>query len=119
MAAFSLAMLVCGDIERSRNFYRDVIGLKLKTDAAPDFVDFEISGGATLGLHAKSELHAVRPGSLELGFRVEDVDAFVARCAKAGVPIFQDPYDEPFGRLAIIGDPDGYPIQIVSAQRRP
>jgi catechol 2,3-dioxygenase-like lactoylglutathione lyase family enzyme len=107
-------MLVCSDLERSRSFYRDVMGLRLASDHFPRWVEFELAGGATLGLHPKSELLAVRPGSLQLGFTVENVDKFVADCISLGVPVFQDPYDEPFGRVAVIGDPDGYPIQIGS-----
>lgn len=111
-------MLVCKDLKRSRDFYRDVLGLKLKTENLPHWVDFELGDGATLGLHPKTELLAVRPGSLQLGFTVGNVDTFVADCATLGVPVFQDPYDEPFGRVAIIGDPDGYPVQLVSPLRK-
>lgn len=110
-------MLVCADLERSRTFYRDVLGLKLKSSREPHWVEFELEGNATLVLHPKSELVAVRPGSLQLGFRVESVDRFIADCAAFKVPVFQDPYDEPFGRIAVIGDPDGYPIQIMSMPR--
>jgi predicted enzyme related to lactoylglutathione lyase len=81
-------------------------------------VRFELSGGAVLSLHRKSDVLAVRPGSLQLGFTVENVDEFVARCAALGVPVFQDPYDEPFGRIAIVGDPDGYPLQVATLARR-
>ena len=118
MAKFWIAMLVCKDLERSRDFYRDVLGLRLKSDRIPHWVEFDLGDGTTLGLHPKSEIVAVRPGSLQLGFTVENVDRFVADCASLNVPVFQDPYDEPFGRLAIIGDPDGYPIQVVSPLRK-
>lgn len=119
MAKLSVAMLVCADLRKSRDFYRDVLGLKVKTDQLPHWVDFDLGGGgATLVLHPKTELLAVRPGSLQLGFSVENVDAFASDCAQMNVPIFQDPYDETFGRVAVIGDPDGYPIQVVSARRR-
>ncbi len=111
-------MLVCGDLERSRAFYRDVLGLKVTRDAAPRSIDFELGADAVLTLHLKSDLLAVRPGSLQLGFAVRDVDAFVADCAAMRVPVFQDPYDEANGRVAVIGDPDGYPIQIAAARRR-
>ena len=111
-------MLVCADLERSRDFYRNVLGLKLKSDRAPHWIEFELDGGATLVLHPKTEIVAVRPGSLQLGFRVDNVDRFAADCAAFNVPVFQDPYDEPFGRIAIIGDPDGYPIQIMSPSNR-
>lgn len=110
---FSVVLLVCADLERSRAFYRDVLGLKLLAgnDA---WANFALGDGSTLSLHAKTELLAVRPGSLQLGFAVESVETFVGDCAQLGVPVFQDPYDEPFGRVAVIGDPDGYPIQVSS-----
>ncbi len=111
-------MLVCANLARSRDFYRDVLGLKLKTDQSPNWVEFELGNGATLGLHPKTELVAVRPGSLQLGFTVDNVDRFIADCAAFNVPVFQDPYDESFGRIAIIGDPDGYPVQVMSPSRK-
>lgn len=112
MARFSTAMLVCANLQRSRDFYRDVIGLKLVADRSPHWVEFELGPDTALGLHPASELLAVRPGSLQLAFSVENVDKFVSDCSALGVPIFQDPYDESFGRVAVISDPDGYPIQI-------
>ena len=111
-------MLVCSDLTRSRNFYRDVLELAVLADLPRTPVRFALAGGAVLSLHRKSDVLAVRPGSIQLGFTVSDVDRFVAGCAQRGVPVFQDPYDEPFGRVAIIGDPDGYPLQIATLPQR-
>lgn len=111
-------MLVCADLARSRNFYRDVIGLRVVADHSPHWVEFDLCNGASLGLHPRSELLAVRPGSLQLGFSVDNVDRFVADCAQMGVPIFQDPYDDTFGRIAVISDPDGYPIQVATMRAK-
>ena len=110
-------MLVCSDLERSRNFYADVLKLpiKSKTDVS---IDFELGNGATLGVHKRTRLLAVRPGSFQLGFSVDDVDALVVRARALGVPIFQDPYDESSARVAIISDPDGYPVQVVSDPKK-
>jgi catechol 2,3-dioxygenase-like lactoylglutathione lyase family enzyme len=118
MATFSVVMLVCADLARSRDFYRDVLGLPVLQDLPKRPVRFALAGGATLSLHRKSDVLAVRPGSLQLGFVVENVDEFVASCVAHGVPLFQDPYDEPFGRIAIIGDPDGYPLQVATLAHR-
>jgi catechol 2,3-dioxygenase-like lactoylglutathione lyase family enzyme len=107
-------MLVCNDLARSRDFYRSVMGLKLKSDRAPHWVEFDLGAGITLGLHQGSDLLAVRPGSLQLGFSVESVDKFIADCSTLRVPILQYPYDEEKLRIAVISDPDGYPIQIGS-----
>ena len=114
MSRFAVAMLVCSDLKRSRDFYRDVMGLSVVTDAVPDWVDFDLGNGSRFLLHPKSEFLLVRPGSLQLGFTVANVDRFVADARLMKVPIFQDPFDERFGRLAIISDPDGYPIQVMS-----
>ena len=105
-------MLVCNDLARSRDFYRTVMGLKLLADRSPHWIEFELAPGVTFGLHPRSDLLAVRPGSLQLGFTVENVDKFVADCASLHVPILQYPYDEGALRVAVISDPDGYPIQI-------
>jgi catechol 2,3-dioxygenase-like lactoylglutathione lyase family enzyme len=116
-ARFSVVMLVCSDLNRSRSFYRDVLGLKILGDDPPRSVEFELANGAALSLHVKSDVLAVRPGSSQLGFEVEDVDRFVAECVARRVPIFQDPYDESFGRIAVIGDPDGYPVQVATLRK--
>jgi lactoylglutathione lyase len=118
MAKFSVVMLVCADLTKSRDFYRDVVGLQVLQDLPKRPVRFALGGGAVLSLHRKSDVLAVRPGSLQLGFTVENVDEFVASCVARGIPLFQDPYDEPFGRIAIIGDPDGYPLQVATLAQR-
>lgn len=110
-------MLVCADLRRSRDFYRNVLGLAVRQDNE-QYVEFDLGGGASLALHPKSDIIAVRPGSMQLAFAVESVDRFVGECASAHVPVFQDPYDDEESRIAIIGDPDGYPIQIMSAARK-
>ena len=118
MAKFSVVMLVCSDLARSRDFYRDVLDLPVRQDLPKRPVRFELGDGTILSLHRKSDVLAVRPGSLQLGFIVENVDEFVAKCVERGIPVFQDPYDEPFGRIAIIGDPDGYPLQVATLSHR-
>ncbi len=116
MSTFAMAMLVCKDLVRSRDFYRNVMGLRIGTDAVPHWVEFELAGGARLGLHPVGESLAIRPGSLQLGFLVENVDAFITDARMTGVRVLQDPFDESFGRVAVIADPDGYPIQVFSAK---
>jgi predicted enzyme related to lactoylglutathione lyase len=107
-------MIVCADLERSKQFYRTILELKLGTDAAPHWVDFDLGEGRMLGLHPASESLTVKPGSLQLGFSVDDVDKFVTDARTAGVTILQEPHDESFGRIAVIADPDGYPVQVAT-----
>jgi catechol 2,3-dioxygenase-like lactoylglutathione lyase family enzyme len=112
MTTFSMAMLVCKDIERSRNFYRDVLGLRVGTEAIPHWVDFDLGDGAKLGLYAASGYMMVRPGSLELAFHVPNVDVFIAEARMSGASILQEPFDDRFLRVAVIADPDGYAVRV-------
>ena len=112
-----MAMLVCSNLGRSRDFYRNVLLLKLNHDAAPHWVDFELESGQRLSLHPATESLPVRPGSLQLAFSVDNVDAFVADARLQGARILQEPYDAAEGRFAVVADPDGYAVQIGSAKR--
>jgi predicted enzyme related to lactoylglutathione lyase len=114
MTAFAMAMLVCSDLARSRAFYRDVLELRIGTDAFPEWVDFEIGDNQRLGLHPQSDTLLVRGGSLQLGFHVDNVDTFITDARTAGVRVLQDPYEQSYGRVAVIADPDGYVIQVFS-----
>jgi predicted enzyme related to lactoylglutathione lyase len=111
MTSFAMAMLVCSNLGRSRDFYRNILALKIATDAFPEWVDFDLGDGSRLGLHPVSESLAVRAGSLQLGFHVENVDTFITDARTAGVNVLQEPYEQSFGRVAVIADPDGYVIQ--------
>jgi predicted enzyme related to lactoylglutathione lyase len=111
MTSFAMAMLVCSNLSRSRDFYRNILSLKIATDAFPEWVDFDLGDGTRLGLHPVSDSLAVRAGSLQLGFHVENVDT---DARTAGVKVLQEPYEQSFGRVAVIADPDGYVIQVFS-----
>ena len=112
MATFKMTMLVSKDVARSRDFYRDVLGLKVGNDYAPHWVDFDLGSGIQLAMHPAGEGLEVHPGSMSVGFSVEDVDAFVAQLAAQNVPVLRPPQDENFGRLALVADPDGYTVQL-------
>jgi predicted enzyme related to lactoylglutathione lyase len=112
LATFALTMLVSKDLERSRDFYRDIVGLTLGSDAVPHWVDFDLGNGALLGIHPESDQLSVTPGSASNGFAVDDIDAFISSVKSRGVTVVQDPKDEPFGRLALMLDPDGYTVQM-------
>ena len=118
MADFMMAMLVCRDLTRSKGFYRDIVGLTMVTDATPHWVDFDLGAGRRLGLHPATENQLIVPGSLQLTFAVMNVDSMVSDARTAGWQIFQDPFNDQFGRVAVIADPDGYPVQIATPKKR-
>ena len=64
-------------------------GCRAAGSAQAAWCDFDARRRRVLGLHPKSDVLAVRPGSLQLGFTVENVDRFVADCARAAFRSFK------------------------------
>ena len=114
---FSMLMALCRDLEKSRDFYRNVMGLTVTTDQIPHWVDFDLGEGRRLGLHPEGAGRKVTPGTLQLGFTVPNVDKFITDARAMGARILQEPFDAPFGRIAILADPDGYAVQIFTPKR--
>lgn len=97
-------------VERLRDFYRDVIGLALRSEEPGESVWFD-AGGVALGFHAAPEPEK-DPGVVNLSFDVDDADAEAARLEAAGVKIAQGPMDAPWsgGRVAVLFDPAGHTV---------
>jgi len=114
---FSMLMALCRDLEKSRDFYRNVMGLTVTTDQVPHWVDFDLGDGRRLGLHPEGAGRKVTPGTLQLGFVVPNVDKFITDARSMGARILQEPFDAPFGRIAILADPDGYAVQVFTPKR--
>lgn len=102
------------DPDRSRRFYRDVLGLAVYREFGPDdnpgMVFFtghglvEVSGQADRGVGA----------DVALWLQVRDVHAEYERLRAAGVPIDRPPRREPWGLVEMwLADPDGVPIVLV------
>ena len=116
---FGLVMIVVRDMERSVDFYRDVLKLKLEF-ATPHWSQFNV-GGVTLGLHPETEQLKVtdtKPQTCQFGFYIEDIEATFADLTSKGAKSILAPKQEEFGKLAIVGDPDGYAIQLCQLAQR-
>ena len=82
--------------------------------------------GCTLALHksAGGIVPPVEPDKIpashcHTGFEVDDIDAFAARMAEAGVAVMRPVKTEDFGgRMGVWRDPDGLPVSVVAMQRR-
>ena len=110
----SRILLRPADLARSRQFYRDVLGLAVYREfgpsADPGVVFFlgqgllEVSGRAT-----------APPGdSVMIWLQVRDVHAEHDRLAAAGARILREPATEPWGLTEMwIADPDGVRIVLV------
>jgi catechol 2,3-dioxygenase-like lactoylglutathione lyase family enzyme len=102
------------DPDRSRRFYRDIMGLAIYREFGPadnPGVVFFLGQGL-LEVSGRAATPAGR--SVMIWLQVRDVQAEHAALAAAGVPIIREPVAEPWGLIEMwIEDPDGIPIVIV------
>jgi lactoylglutathione lyase len=123
MTKLRYALVFVSDVERSVAFYRDVLGWPLICQT-PERT--ELAGeGTTLALH-----HASRPsgaaavqgeiaGRCQLGFWVEDVEAFHQEMVARGTLCLQPPTEDAFGAaLAVYADPDGLPFSVAGSLKK-
>ncbi len=117
----SRILLRPSDLDRSRRFYRDVLGLAVYREFGPPddpgVVFFLGPGLLEVSGHAVGPPgHAVGPPgrSVMIWIQVRDVRAEHARLAAAGVPVIREPALEPWGLIEMqIEDPDGMRIILV------
>jgi catechol 2,3-dioxygenase-like lactoylglutathione lyase family enzyme len=102
------------DLDRSRRFYRDVLGLAIHREFGPPGdpgVVFFLGPGL---LEVSGHTAGPAGRSVMIWIQVRDVHAEHARLAAAGVPIVRGPATEPWGLIEMwIQDPDGIQIVLV------
>ena len=104
-------ILLVSDMKRSTKFYRDTLGMKLRQQSK-GWTEFS-EGGTVLALHPANRKKVKRNKSMLVGFSVSDFDDVINGLKKKKVKFYKKPKDEPFGKHAIIQDPDGHLISIV------
>jgi catechol 2,3-dioxygenase-like lactoylglutathione lyase family enzyme len=102
------------DPERSRRFYRDVLGLAVYREfGPPDDPGLVFFLGQGL-LEVSGRSGGEPAGPIGIWLQVRDVRAEHARLAAAGVPVVRAPRQEPWGLVEMwIEDPDGVRIVLV------
>ena len=102
------------DLDRSRRFYRDVLGLAIYREFGPPGdpgVVFFLGPGL---LEVSGHTAGPAGRSVMIWIQVRNVPAEHARLAAAGVPIVRGPATEPWGLIEMwIQDPDGIQIVLV------
>jgi lactoylglutathione lyase len=122
MTRLRCALVFVSDMERSVAFYRDVLGWPL-TCQSPERTEFATEG-TTLALHCASRpsgaaaVQGEMAGRCQLGFWVDDVEAFHRHMVARGTPCIQPPTEDAFGAaLAVYADPDGLPFSVAGSPR--
>jgi catechol 2,3-dioxygenase-like lactoylglutathione lyase family enzyme len=110
----SRILLRPADLDRSRRFYRDVLGLAVYREFGPadnPGVVFFLGQGL---LEVSGHGPGASGGALLIWLQVRDARAEHGRLAAAGVRVLREPVTEPWGLTETwIEDPDGVRIVLV------
>jgi lactoylglutathione lyase len=111
----NLVVLRVADIERSASFY-GLVGLSFIRHAhgvGPQHYVSE-AGGFVFELYPASPEQPAS-ASARIGFVVDDVDTVTASLGNsAGAKVVSAPKDSPWGRRAVVADPDGHRVELVT-----
>ena len=110
----SRILLRPADLDRSRRFYRDVLGLAVYREFGPaddPGIVFFLGQGL---LEVSGRAPGPAGASVMIWLQVRDVRAEHRRLAAAGARVRREPVTEPWGLVEMwIEDPDGIPIVLV------
>jgi catechol 2,3-dioxygenase-like lactoylglutathione lyase family enzyme len=111
-------ILLVSNMEKSIKFYSDILELPVKT-RSKDWTEF-FNNDTVLALHpAPKKKKTLKTGSGSLvGFEVTDLGSTVKKLKEKRVKFFKRPKEEPFGKHAIVQDPDGHLISIAELKEK-
>jgi len=117
MVELRYVILFVSDLDRSIRFYRDVLGLAVRSEGR-DQIEFE-TGNLGLTLHqartdASPHHSPTRAGSVRLGLHLEDVGRVHARLTEAGCLCLSPPEQRGGVIMALYEDPDGHHLSLAS-----
>jgi predicted enzyme related to lactoylglutathione lyase len=111
--AIEAVLIETSDIERLAALYRQGFGLALPQPAADGQLGSQI-GDVYLGFDPAPQ-PATPPGAMSLGFHVDDTQATFDHLVHLGATIKSAPQSQGTELIAIVSDPDGNTICLISA----
>jgi lactoylglutathione lyase len=110
-------ILLVSNMEKSIKFYHDTLGLPIKTKSE-DWTEL-FNNDTVLALHPARKKSKLKTGSgILVGFEVSDLDSTMKSLKHKKVKLFKKPREEPFGKHAILQDPDGHLISIAQLKEK-
>ena len=105
-------------LQESKEFYMEHFGFQLvyESDWYIELIAKDLPCGLSFTLPQREEGEFFNGKGLILSFEVDDVDAEYARLKAAGLYIYQEMQDKPWGeRSFVIDDPNGIHVYIYKA----
>ena len=98
------------DMQRARDFYERVLGLKAET-IFDEWIEYDL-GGTTFAITTMDESHKPATKGALVAFEVIDLDEAVTRLKSEGVHFTQENMESPMCRFCVVLDPDGNEVII-------
>lgn len=116
MTTPNLFLIYVTDVDRATRFYSGLFDMK-PLMITPRYVPYEIAPGVLFALWSgRADQVTDAPRTSEVGLMVPgggaQVDALYEAWVAKGVAVYQEPYDDVFGRTFMITDPDGNLIRV-------
>jgi len=113
----NLVVIRSADIDRAVAFYR-LLGLefdKHRHGKGAEHFACE-SGQAVFEIYPRRDATDAT-ASTRIGFRVAGVDQLLERLEAAGATVISAAQDSPWGRRAVVTDPDGHRVELTEPKR--
>lgn len=95
------------NMNRARGFYEGVLGLKPSSISCEGrWIEYEIAG-ATFAISNIDPGWTASSQGTSVAFEVADLDDLMSLLKAHGSRIFEDVFDTPVCRMALVSDPDG------------
>lgn len=114
---FNLIVIRSADMDRAAAFYQ-ALGLRFtkhRHGTGPRHYASEVNGF----VFEIYPLGSANPTtSTRIGFSVDDIDSTIEALSGAGGEVLSSPQDSQWGRRAVVKDPDGHKIELVTPTDR-
>lgn len=115
MTQLNLLVIRAADVSASVSFYETLTGEPFAAEKhgnGPEHFSAKL-GAVLLEIYPLADKP---PSNVRLGFEVADLAETAARIREAGFEIVSEPKDSPWGRRAVVADPDGNRVELLSPE---
>jgi predicted enzyme related to lactoylglutathione lyase len=116
----NLVVIRSADLDHAERFYR-VLGLTFdrhRHGSGPEHLAAQPYAGSYVFEIYPANAKAGPTSGVRIGFGMDAVDTYLDGLVKAGGTIIQAPADSEWGRRAVIADPDGHRVELVTPLNR-
>ncbi|MFN3165426.1 MAG: VOC family protein [Phycisphaeraceae bacterium] len=116
----NLVVILSSDIDKAEQFYKE-LGLFFEREQHGNGPEHLAAcgeaGGVVFEIYPLGPKHQPTT-STRLGFSIDDVDAYIERLTELGGSVVSTPKDSEWGRRAVIKDPDGHTVELITQLNR-